>query len=398
MDSTIGRDQRRQLDRWLQGVANAPNIDTRGLGAMDAFLHRLRINSMVVGIGFRATTMLKHGITALSNSIGELGPAWMMKGSTEFFGSPDRMRRNYAMITDKSAEMHQRFNAVDRDVRDALGDLSGKANWLADAERFGHYGVAALDMLSALPTWLGAYRKAEAGGMAEADAVAFADKTVRNAHGAQGAPDLAAIQRGSEAQKLFTMFYGFFNHIYNRQAVGVRAAGSMVRNVRLGDYAGARTDFAKTLSTFTFYLAVPALIEGLVSTGGPGDDDDWLRWAAKEIASEVPAGLPVLRDMAKAAIDGRGYEMSPVGHAVDEVVKGGRDLASAAGLTDKPPSDRWLQHAIEAPGYVLGLPTGQVAGSAQFLANVAGVDEDPQTLADWLRGLIYGPAPKHPAH
>ncbi len=398
MDETVGKAQRLQLDRWLQGIANAPNIDTRGLGAMDAFLHKLRLNSMVVGIGFRATTMLKHGVTALSNSIGELGPAWMLKGSTEFFGSVDKMRRNYGMITDKSAEMRQRFNAVDRDVRDALGDLSGKSSVLADAERFGHYGVATLDMLSALPTWLGAYRKALAGGMEEADAVAYGDKTVRNAHGAQGAPDLAAIQRGSEAQKLFTMFYGFFNHIYNRQVTGVRAAGSMVGNLRAGDYAGARTDFAKTLSTFFFYLAAPALIEGLVSTGGPSQDEDTLSWAAKQIAGEVPAGLPMLRDMAKAAIDGRGYEMSPVGHAVDEVVKGGRDLASAAGLSDKPVSDRWLQHAIEAPGYVLGLPTGQAAGSAQFLANVAGGQENPQTVADWFRGLVYGPAPKRPVH
>jgi hypothetical protein len=41
---------------------------------------------------------------------------------------------------------------------------------------------------------------------------------------------------------------------------------------------------------------------------------------------------------------------------------------NAAGLTDKPVSDRWLQHAIEAPGYVLGLSTGQAAGTAQFLA------------------------------
>jgi hypothetical protein len=253
-------------------------------------------------------------------------------------------------------------------------------------------------MVSALPTWLGAYRKAEAGGMGEVDAVAFADKTVRNAHGAQGAPDLAAIQRGSEAQKLFTMFYGFFNHIYNRQVGGVRAAGSMVQNLRAGDFAGARGDFAKTLSTFTFYLMMPALIEGLVSQGGPSDDDDWLSWGARQAAGEVPAGLPIVRDMAKAALDGRAYEMSPVGKAVDEVVKGGRDLASAAGLTDKPVSDRWLQHAIDVPGYVLGLPTGQAAGTAQFLANVASGNEDPQTTADWLRGLIYGPAPKHPVN
>ena len=53
--------------------------------------------------------------------------------------------------------------------------------------------------------------------------------------------------------------------------------------------------------------------------------------------------------------------------------------------------------AIETPGYVLGLPTGQAAGSAQFPANVAAGDEDPQTVENWLRGLVYGPAPKHPA-
>ena len=29
------------------------------------------------------------------------------------------------------------------------------------------------------------------------------------------------------------------------------------------------------------------------------------------------------------------------------------------------------------------------------MANVAGGDEDPQTVAEWMRGLIYGPAPKH---
>ena len=105
MDETIGEAQRLQLDRWLQGVANAPNIDFRGLGAINSLLHTIRLNSMIVGIGSGATTMLKHGATALSNSAGELGPAWMTKGTTEFFGSADRMRRNYAMITDKSAEI-----------------------------------------------------------------------------------------------------------------------------------------------------------------------------------------------------------------------------------------------------------------------------------------------------
>jgi hypothetical protein len=391
IDNSIGRDQRQQLDRWLQGVANDRNIDTRGLAAMDAFFHRLRANSMVVNIGFRATTMMKHGMTALSNSVGELGPTWLARGSTEFFGSWDKMRRNYEFITGASAEMRHRMNEIDRDVRDAVKDSMGKTGWVADAQRFGHYGVGMLDMLSALPTWLGAYRKAQAQGMEEADAVAYADKTVRNAHGANGAPDMAAIQRGSETQKLFTMFYGFFNHIYNRQVVGARAAVSGVRNLRSGNLSAAGGDFAKTLSTFFFYLTVPALIEAAVSQGGPGQNGSWLDWAAKLVLGEVPAGVPVLRDVADSVMHGRSYEMSPVGQTADSFISLGKDIGSVVGLRGKPASSQWLRHAIETPGYVLGLPTGQAAGTAQFLADVAGGKEDPQDVQDWLRGVIYGP-------
>ncbi|WP_284945347.1 hypothetical protein [Acidisoma cladoniae] len=391
MDSTIGRDQRSQLDRWLQGVANDRNTDTRALAAMDAFFHRLRTNSMIVNIGFRATTMLKHGTTALSNSVGELGPKWLAQGSSEFFGSMDKMKRQYDFITTASAEMRHRMNEIDRDVRDAVRDSMGKSGVIADAARFGHYGVGMLDMLSALPTWMGAYRKGQAQGMEDIDAIAYADKTVRNAHGANGAPDLAAIQRGSETQKLFTMFYGFFNHIYNRQVVGIRSAASGVRNLRAGNVAQARGDFAKSLSTFFFYLAVPALIEAMVSQGGPSNDESWPGWAAKAVLGEVPAGVPVLRDVADAAIHGRSYEMSPVGQTFDSFVKLGKDAASATGLRDQPASEQWVRHAIEAPGYILGLPTGQAAGTAQFLTDVASGQEDPEGVSDWLRGIIYGP-------
>jgi hypothetical protein len=52
--------------------------------------------------------------------------------------------------------------------------------------------------------------------MGEQDAVYFADKTVRNAHGGGGVKDMAAVQRGNEFQKLFTMFYTFWNHNINR--------------------------------------------------------------------------------------------------------------------------------------------------------------------------------------
>ena len=75
----------------------------------------------------------------------------------------------------------------------------------------------------------------------------------------------------------------------------------------------------------------------------------------------------------------------------------GKDVGSATGLRDAPVSDRWLQHAITAPGYAFGLPTGQAAGTAQFLSDVAGGQEDPRSLSDWMRGITFGPAPRKAA-
>lgn len=183
---TIGTEYYKQFRPWLQSIANAPNTDIRALAGWDKILHQARINATMVGVGFRLTTMMKHGLTALSNSMGELGPKWILAGSREFFGSPEKMERASTFVFERSADMRHRMDAIDRDTRDALNDLMGDASWRADVQRFGHYGVAKLDQLSAMPTWLGAFRKATAEGLSEADASYAADKAVRTAHGSQG--------------------------------------------------------------------------------------------------------------------------------------------------------------------------------------------------------------------
>jgi|GEM_PF-1508687 len=392
IEGTLGREYYQQFRPWLQSIANNRNIDAKGLAAWNRFAHAARTNTMIVGIGFRVSTMLKHGTTALLNSVGELGPTWLARGAAEFFGPPEKMARVRDMVFEKSGEMRNRMNEIDRDVRDALQDSVGDHSWRADVARYGHYGVAMLDMASAMPTWLGAYRKALSEGQAEADAVYAADKSVRKAHGAQGITDLADIQRGTETQKLFTMFYGFFNHIYNRQRDTVRLAGQGMGKIGAGDVKGGARDFAMVLARSFFYLAAPALIEAAVSEGGPDEDkgEGWGDWTAKAIAGEIPAGIPLFRDAAKAAISGRHYEMSPVVKAGDSLLTLGRDAAAAAGWTDQPVSSKWVKHAIEAPGYVFGLPTGQASGTLQYLWDVMDGDQNPEDLADFLRGVVFG--------
>ena len=144
------------------------------------------------------------------------------------------------------AERAQRVNEVDRDMRDALRDLHGDHGPLATVGRFSMMGVAMLDMASALPTWVAAHTEALKRGMDDADAIYAADQSVRNAHGAGGAKDHSAIQRGSEVQKLFTMFYSFRNPLYTRQRDLFRDA----KNIR------SVGDFGAVLARSFFHLVV----------------------------------------------------------------------------------------------------------------------------------------------
>ena len=119
------------------------------------------------------------------------------------------MARMRDFVFERSDDMKYRMQTVDRDVRDGLRELMGKTGIVSGAKRYAYYGIAALDMASAMPTWLGAYEEAMAGkadgglGMGEKDAIYFADKSVRNAHGGGDPEDVAQYyQNGNEFQKL----------------------------------------------------------------------------------------------------------------------------------------------------------------------------------------------------
>ncbi|WP_017773850.1 hypothetical protein [Paraburkholderia kururiensis] len=396
VETTLGREVYMQFRPWLQAIANDRVYDQRGLAWWDRAAHWARTSSTMVGLGFRATTMMIHGMTALSNSIGEIGPRWMMSG-VQAFDTPSKWAATRDFVFERSGEMRNRMNEVDRDVRDALREMEvasdrNPAQKVYDtARRFAYYGISMLDMGSAMPTWVGAYNKALHEGMSEEDAVYSADKAVRNAHGGGGSKDLAAIQRGTEFQKLFTMFYSFWNHFYNRQRdIGRRAvqAGQLVSQ---GEYKAAARDFAMVAARSWFYFVLPQLIHAAIKPAPANQEQEsWPAWAAKEIGLGLFSGVPVLRDIANSAATGRGYSATPAAQMVDTFIRSGRDLASATGLSDQPVSDKWVKHAVQTAGYVFGLPTGQLSNAGQFLWDVIDGEQQPKDVQDWLHGVVYG--------
>jgi Large polyvalent protein associated domain 22 len=411
VDQTMGREYTKQMRPWLQAMANDKVFNTTGDTGWENFYRKARANGTMVGLGFRLSTMQLHGLSALSTSIGEVGTKWMAKGAAQF-ATPERWRNAVDFVFERSPEMANRMNEMDRNVHEAIDDINRHSaefgtrtvaqKAVDGARKFAFYGVSMLDMASAMPTWYAAYLKGmshegQGGlGMSEEAAIEYANRAVRNAHGGGGVKDLAAVQRDKGAMSLATMFYSFWNHMYNRQRDLMKGWGNLPESMKQG--TGTR-DFSKLLARSWWYFVVPQLIHALIKPSpdegkddslgnAPGSLGHFLFHTAKEIGVGFVSGVPVLRDLANAAVNGRDYAISPLEQAGKSLVLAATDAYKAA--TGQETSKHPVKNAAQAAGYTFGLPTGQASSSAQFLWDVYNGDADPQSVKDWYDGLSHG--------
>lgn len=409
--SALSQEHYDQLRPWLQSIANDGKTSDEGMRALKFFnslAHGARTRATIVGLGYRVSTMLVHGASAGMESVAELGAGWFAKGLKEF-SNPTQWSANRDFIFDRSGEMRNRMNEVDRDVREHLREIelrlmdpaTGAYARATDALKAHAYqGIAMLDMASALPTWMGAYLKGMSAekdgglGLGEQDAIYFADKTVRNAHGGTGVKDQAAVQRGPEFFKLFSMFYTFWNHNVNRIMDTARMAQELPATFRSGDMTKFKGDLGSVIMRTLIYTFGVQIMHHMLNP--PKDDageQSWFAWAAGEMAMAATAGIPIVRDLAAHYISGKDYSVTPAASMVDAVGRSGQDIYNAT--TGQPVNDKWLKHTVTTAGYVFGLPTGQAASASQFLWDVETGQQHPEDVADWWRGLVHGDMKKH---
>lgn len=396
VENTLGREYYAQFTPWLKAIANDRNVDNREVAFWEKMIKAARTNATMVGLGFRLTTILKHGGAAALNSVGEIGPRWMASGVNAFRQDAAGTRD---FVYERSGEMRHRMEQVDRDVRDLIrnvqiesqsGPMTAATKLLNGSRRFGYYGISMIDMASAMPTWVGAYNKGLHEGMTEQDAIYYADKSVRNAHGGGGVKDQAAIQRGSEFQKAITMFYSFFNHFYNRQRDIGRAAASGFGNLAQGDVRAAGGDFSRVLAKSFWYFAAVAAWDTLIK--GTPKNESYAGHFLKELAGLSVAGIPLIRDIAPTLLHDQQFSATPlaqVAQAITNVVKDGAH-AVTGGHVAHP-----IAHAVQAAGYAFGLPVGQATTTGRFLWDTADGTQNPRSLADWFHGVVSGRADPH---
>lgn len=403
VDQSLGPAIRKQFKPWLRHVANSWASERAGNEGAAKWLRRARTNATVVGMGFRISTMIMQ-IAGYSNSFEYVGARWvvpeMAKFHAQLLGSGAKfvtfqgvqMPRLSAFALERSGELRERMNTLDRDVRASLAVMRGKgaANAVAQARRMMFYGIALMDHVVVIPTWLGAYNKALASGMEEADAIFAADKAIRLSQGAGSPKDLAAIANGTgqmgEILKMLTMFYSFFSAFYARQRTLGRDVAAAVRE---RDYRMT----PQLLARAWWLIVVSALLPDLLAGRGPGEDEEWGWWAFRKMLFQSLGPIPFVRDLGEPAWNKAvgnptfGYSLSPIQRVGETFVNVGGDIGK---LWRGEETKRATRNAMEATGYLTGLVPGQVASAVQFLVDVGEGEQNPETAAEWWEGLTKG--------
>lgn len=366
---------------WLAGIAS----DKRPFsGWMEQAVGRLRRGATAVNMGWKFTTAIVQPLGYLQ-SVDLLGEKYALKGLKAFYGNPLKAKNVIDEVFSKSVMMANRSKTFDRDIRDSIRRIKGDdLNAKIQRSLFSHIGF--MDYSVSIPTWVGAYEKSmdtqrvEGKEINEANAIAYADSVVRMSQSAGGAKDLAAIQRGSEYQRSFTMFYSYFSVLHNlirRRAQVSNKAG----------FSGANV--TRTTMSMLYLVVLPAVLAELIVGRGPDEekDEEFMPWAATTSLAYPFMTMVGVRDFANALASGYTYQATPILDAADSFIKSGEGIGDAftdfAGITDEEFDRQDVKNMAMTSGYLFGLPARQLYTSGEHLYAVLN-DEEEFSLYEFL--------------
>ncbi|MEK9752564.1 MAG: hypothetical protein VW338_05045 [Rhodospirillaceae bacterium] len=350
----MGREYYDTIKNWVGDLAaNGQPVNPTSVAGR--LVEAARTNATIAIMGLSYTTMASQ-LLGYANSVDGLarngdgsysprkGALWLARGMAEYIRNPAQARRD---VFAASGEMRHRLQNTDRDIRHGLRQLAGKKGAWRSFQRFSLMGIAGIQLYMVdMPTWMGAYNKAISEGMTTTEAAKSADSVLRMSQTAGGTKDLAAIQRERGVTAGLTMFYSFFNLLYNLEAQAI------------GDVKAAR-DVPQLAARAFIVLMLPAALEALMRQKGPDDDkdEDWASWLGLKAAFYGLGSIPFLRDMVGMA-EGFGYSVSPLDSFGKSLGQSVRGIAKA--IDEGEMDVATIKAIIGAIGFGIGAPVTQV--------------------------------------
>jgi len=375
-----GRQDYIALRFMLNRVINASFLGPRG--SMDRIINGVRSNMVTAALGFRLTTAFSQ-LAGLAPILPEVSKGSLVNAMSQIVTSP---KATFDFVIKNSPEIQERWTERDADLKIALARSVTKGNaayesWKA-LQHYAFVPISLMDRVVSTAGWLAAYRDALNAGKTEAEAIRAGDRVVRRSQGAATPMNTAQILTERGFQGLFTMFMSYFNVVFNQTR-------EISREARTGNYLSA---MSKTMG----YIILPAVVGALLTGRLPGEGDDdadkdyslaVAKWTGQQVATQMLAGIPGIRDLSSALISGRPPTVSPLQRLFEDVYKTSNYTRRA--LTgEKFDKAAAARSAINTVGGLTGIPLGQLATSTH--AAIKANEEHDRQGIDLARDLLFG--------
>lgn len=214
----LGSDIYDQLNPMLKRVAGEKSLNP--YSKMEGLISGLRQNVVESSLAWRVLPALKHFLNfpmaVKEIDKGSSYPEYSLKGLGAVYSKG--VGKAWQFITERDPEMLNRGIMLDPALRERFGGYKTLSPNEGAIRKSYRIFLTAADLLTSMPTWMGAYLKAmdgkvenipkdEHGRIDEKDAIAHARRIVEMTKGSGAPKDLPAVMYGSPAYKLWTTFY-----------------------------------------------------------------------------------------------------------------------------------------------------------------------------------------------
>lgn len=286
--SHYGPDVKAQFKSWVSDIAEGE----KGLDhATDIALSRLRQGVSASGLGFNLMSALMQP-TGFTQSVSRVGARWVGLGVNKYLSKPIETTK---AVNELSEFMRNRARTRFRELNELRNQVQDQTAFNEAMGRYAYFLMMRCQQMVDVPTWWGAYQKALAAEFEDDKAIALADQAVIDSQGSGMTKDLSAVERGGQAQRLFTVFYSYMNTALN---LGI--------DKTLSAPMGKRK--AKLAAEYALLYVVPAVlglaIKDALTPSGDDDDDYFEKLPKRLIANQIDylMGLMVIvREFSEAA-------------------------------------------------------------------------------------------------
>ena len=335
---TLGAQAKRQLNAALEDIARGNSAPAKG---SDKWTGILRQNVSMTGLGFNIVSAAVQ-VTGFIPAVARLGGKYAWAGLSQYTTNPIKATRT---AMEQSEFMRNRGNTRLREIREVAATINGAGKIRKFLNKYSYWLMMKMQQVVDTAIWHGALAKAMDSGKDLDTAIKLADQTVLDTQGGGQIKDLSGFERGSNTQKLFTVFYAYMNTALNQGFVEAKTQKSK----------------AKLAADLMMIYVVPTALTALMKSALiPGDDDEDL---AKKLAKEQISFLLGLfvggREMAQLAniITGDrfyGYAGPSGLRPIDDTYKFAQQAAQ--GEFDSA----FVRASVNLLGDAFGLPSAQI--------------------------------------